>query len=231
MWRPLDVGTSLAASVLQLGAGLRVGALGPRPAETLELWDEEGCPYCRKVREALSELDLEARIWPCPKGGERYRPEAERRGGKQQFPLLVDASLPAPLYESAAIVRHLYARYGAGPPPLWGRPGAVLDALSAVATGVRGSRGLRARPGRRAPERPLELWSFEASPYCRIVREVLTELELPYLLHNVAKRSPSRAAFVARSGRMMVPFLVDPNTSRELFESADIARYLLQTYG
>ncbi|MCC6215085.1 MAG: glutathione S-transferase N-terminal domain-containing protein [Polyangiaceae bacterium] len=231
MWRPVDVGTSLLASGLRLGAGLRVGRLGPRPRETLELYDEEGCPYCRKVREALSELDLEARIWPCPAGGERYRAEAERRGGKRQFPLLVDASLPAPLYESDAIVRHLHERYGAGRPPLWARPGQLLDALSVAATGTRGTRGLRARPGRRAPERALELWSFEASPYCRIVRELLTELELPYLLHNVAKRSPSRPAFVARSGRMMVPYLVDPNTSRELFESADIARYLTETYG
>ena len=64
----------------------------------------------------------------------------------------------------------------------------------------------------------------------RIVREVLCELELPYRLHNVAAGSPSRAAFVERSGRMQVPYLVDPNTQTELFESADIATYLEQTY-
>ena len=34
-----------------------------------------------------------------------------------------------------------------------------------------------------------------------------------------------------RSGKMMVPFLTDPNTGREMFESADIVRYLNQTYG
>ncbi len=81
-----------------------------------------------------------------------------------------------------------------------------------------------------APEKPLELWSFEASPYCRVVRELLTELELPYTLHNVGKRSPSRAAFVARSGKMMVPYLADPNTGVEMHESADILRYLRATY-
>jgi glutathione S-transferase len=63
------------------------------------------------------------------------------------------------------------------------------------------------------------------------VREKLCSLELPYLLHNVGKGSPSRAAFERRSGRMMVPFLVDPNASVEMFESADIVRYLEATYG
>ena len=84
-------------------------------------------------------------------------------------------------------------------------------------------------PARR-PQKPLELWSFEASPFCRIVREALCELEIPYLLHNVAKGSPSRDAFVARSGKMMVPYLVDPNTGTEMFESADIVAYLDRTY-
>ena len=29
---------------------------------------------------------------------------------------------------------------------------------------------------------------------------------------------------------MMVPYLIDPNESTEMFESADIVRYLEQTY-
>ena len=62
------------------------------------------------------------------------------------------------------------------------------------------------------------------------MREVLCELELPYLLHNVGKGSPSREAFVKRSGKMMVPYLVDPNTGKEMFESDDIRDYLLTTY-
>ena len=63
------------------------------------------------------------------------------------------------------------------------------------------------------------------------MREVLCSLELPYRLHNVGKGSPGRDAFVERSGKMQVPFLVDPNTQVELFESADIVRYLRATYG
>jgi hypothetical protein len=40
--------------------------------------------------------------------------------------------------------------------------------------------------------------------------------ELPYLLHNVAKGSPSREGFVRRSGKMQVPYLVDPNTGKSV---------------
>jgi glutathione S-transferase len=82
----------------------------------------------------------------------------------------------------------------------------------------------------RAPRLPLELWSFEASPYCRIVREKLCTLELPYRLHNVGKGSPSRPGFLERSGKMQVPYLSDPNTGAALFESDAIVAYLARTY-
>jgi glutathione S-transferase len=51
------------------------------------------------------------------------------------------------------------------------------------------------------------------------------------VLHNVGRGSSKRAAFKARSGKMMVPYLVDPNSGKEMFESADIVRYLESTYG
>ena len=82
----------------------------------------------------------------------------------------------------------------------------------------------------RRPERSLELWSFEASPYCRLVRERLCVLELPYRLHNVARGGERRGVLRERGGRMQVPFLVDPNTQTELYESAAILEYLERTY-
>jgi glutathione S-transferase len=228
--RALAVLSSLAASAARGGLGMQTGTLGARPAQPLELYEFEGCPYCRKVREALSVLDLDAIVHPCPKGGRTFRLEVERRGGKQQFPYLVDPNHGAALYESDAIVRHLFQRYGDGTVPLAMRLGPVGDAGAMLASALRLGAGSRRRPGRRPPQR-LELYSFEASPFCRLVRETLCELELPYLLHNVAKGSPKRPAFVARSGKMMVPYLVDPNTGTALFESADIAAYLERTYG
>lgn len=230
MQRVLDVGTSLLATLVRAGAGLSVGALGKRPERPLVLYEFEACPFCRKVREALTTLDLEAQILPCPKGGKRFRSEIEARGGKQQFPYLVDPNTGKEMYESDAIVAYLFETYGDGSVPALLRPGLLTQASLASATALRPGYGLRAAASR-APAKALELWSFEASPFCRLAREALCSLELPYLLHNVGKGSPSREAFVKRSGRMMVPFLADPNTAVEMFESADIVRYLERTYG
>jgi glutathione S-transferase len=230
MQRLLDVVSSFAASTARVGLGMEVGPLGARPARRLELYDFEGCPYCRKVREALSMLDLDAVVYPCPRGGRTHRRAVELRGGKQQFPYLVDPNAGVELYESDTIVRHLFDRYGDGRIPLALSLGILGDGGSMLASAMRLGAGVRATPGR-TPERLLELYSFEASPFCRLVRETLTHLELPYLLHNVAKGSPKRDAFVRLSGRMMVPYLVDPNTDVAMFESADITAYLERTYG
>lgn len=230
MMRVWEVTTSYAASVLRGTSGLVVGPLGPRPEKHLELYDFEACPFCRKVREALSVLDLEAMVYPCPAGGTRYRPQVKARGGRAQFPYLVDPNTGREMYESDDIVRYLFEQYGAGPAPLGLRLGPVTMLSSGLSSLCRPTHGRRSRAGS-APDQHLELYSFEASPYCRLAREALCELEIPYLLHNVAKRSPSRKAFKARSGKMMVPYLVDANTGTEMFESGDIVHYLYDTYG
>lgn len=229
MNRYLDIATSALGSLIRLGAGGQVGALGARPEKPLELYDFEGCPFCRKVREALSILDLEARIFPCPKNGPRFREQVKERGGMYQFPYLVDPNANIEMYESDDIVQYLFQTYGEGRVSPLLSLGPLTDlgeALVGIARPGLGTYYRKAKP----PEQPLELYSFEASPFCRMVREVLCTLELPYLLHNVAKGSPRREAFVARSGKMMVPYLVDPNTGVEMFESADIVTYLEETY-
>ena len=229
MNRKLDVATALAASIARLGGGLAVGHLGNRPDKLLELYDIEMSPYCRKVREALSILDLEAMIYPCPRGGTRFRPKVQAEGGKMQFPWFVDPNEGVKMYESDDIVAYLFRTYGDGKIPLVLRPGPLTNASEYIASAWRLPAIGKHEPSR-APSIPLELWSFEASPFCRIVREALMRLELPYRLRNVAKGSPSRQAFIARSGRMMVPFLHDPNTGVDMFESADIVEYLRGTY-
>jgi glutathione S-transferase len=196
----------------------------------LELYEFEACPYCRKVREALSELDLDAVIYPCPRGGERFRPSAIEKSGRRQFPFLVDPNAGVSMLESDDIVRYLATTYGDGGIPLALRFGPLTNVSSGVSSLFRVGHGRAMRPSKR-PEKRLELWSFEASPYCRLVREALTSLEIPYVLHNVAKKSAKRSAFIERSGKMQVPYLADPNTGREMFESAMIVRYLETTYG
>ena len=39
-----------------------------RPEKPIVIYEFESCPYCRKVREAIAVLDLDALILPCPKG-------------------------------------------------------------------------------------------------------------------------------------------------------------------
>ncbi len=42
------------------------------------------------MREAITLLDLDVMIYPCPKGGPTYRPKAVQLSGRSQFPFLVD---------------------------------------------------------------------------------------------------------------------------------------------
>jgi len=226
--RSLDVASSFAASVLRLGSGRSASHAGPRPEQPLLVYEFEGCPFCRKVREALTMLDLGADIRPCPKGGPTYRPELVRRGGQSMLPYLVDPNTNDEMYESGPIITHLYRNYGDRPAPAWLRTDLTVP-LGSLASLVRAGRGVRYRSAT-APELPLELYSFEASPYCRIVREALCELELPYRLINVGKGSHERKAFRSRSGRMMAPWISDPNTGHTSFESAEIVAYLNRTY-
>ena len=247
----LNILGSVAASTL---AGWRGGAAGKphfrQPAQRPVLYDIEASPYCRLVREAASALHLDLDIRPCPKGGTRFRPEAERLGGKLQFPLLSDPNTGTVLHESADIVEYLFRTYAGRATPSAYRAGRLRKAGGYLATISRGLRGLKATPAK-VPAQPLRLWSFEASPYSRPVRERLCELELPYALHNLGKEhwteigpavqrlkpgpyrpiaGGKREAFMQVHGRVQVPYLEDPNTGAALFESADILDYLERTY-
>lgn len=228
MNRSLDVATSLLASIARLGAGMSARGRGTRPEKPLVLYEFEACPFCRKAREALTYFDLDADVYPCPRGS-RYRAIVQEKGGKTQFPFLVDPNTGRSLYESDAIVRYLAETYGDGRVPLSLSLGPLTTTSAVLASAARPTRGRTARPAKE-PRELLELWSFEASPYCRIAREALCELTIPYRLHNVGKGSEKRAAFQEMSGKMMVPYLADPNTGERMFESGDIVAYLEKTY-
>jgi glutathione S-transferase len=218
----------------------------------LELYDYEASPYCRLVREALTEMDLDALILPCPRGGERFRGQAQARGGKQRFPLLVDPNTGIAMFESADIIAYLADTYDAPIRAPKGLRRALHILTSTLATTVRApgrARGMKARPSH-APVKPLELFSFESSPFSRLVRELLCELEIPYVLRNAGKarwadmgppwlrdkvwRTPvegrNRTVLLDRAGRVQFPFLIDPNTGVEMFESAKIIAYLERKY-
>lgn len=241
---------SVATSTLTAWRGTSVFKAARQPDKLLTLYDMEGSPDCRTVREALTALGLDALICPCPQGGKRYGAEAQRVGGKAQYPLLVDPNTQTVLYEAAAIVDYLFRTYADQATPAAYRAGPLRPLLGGLASVARGLRGVQARSAKR-PRKRLELWSFESSPYSRLVRERLTELELSYVLHNIGKEQfadmgPAarrikpgpyqprpggrREELLAQLGRVQVPYLVDPNTGTRLYESAAIIDYLERQY-
>jgi len=228
--------SAFTVSVVRLGRGLypRVTAdQRPEPKELLELYDFEGCPYCRKVREALCELDLDYLVHPVGKGS-AHRAQLRDIGGTVQAPYLIDPNTGTRLYESDEIIEYLNDTYGAGRRAGWSLPiPSFVDNLnSALASGVRLGRGVHCRvTDRQAQLQPLTLYNMEGSPYCRKVREALSELDLDTVIRNLPKGSPKRAALVQRAGKMQVPYLIDANTGREMYESDDILAYLEATYG
>lgn len=248
----LKVALATAASSLRGWQGMVVSepaALAPE--KNLKLYEFEACPYCRLVRETLTELALDADIYPCPKGGERFRPEVLELGGKAQFPFLVDENTGVKMYESADIIEYLYETYAKRPVPLRVKAALPQAVSSLVNTALGFGAGNKARASKRARQM-LTLYSFEASPFCRPVREVLCELEIPYHLVNLGKeqladmgvngvhaavgeynpvKGGKRERFMAKTNKMMVPYLEDPNTGKSMFESRAIVQYLLETYG
>lgn len=202
-----------------------------RPAQPLVLYAFPACPFCRKVYEALCMLDLDVLVKPCPKGGKVYREYVGETFGKQQFPYLEDPNTGFSGYESGEIIDFLYKTYGgpdSRPPLVLGSLGTLSAGLATMASGGGGSK--RAEEVVTAPK-PLVVWGYEPSPFCRPVFERLSELELPYLWRTTARGSPSRALLKELTGRIQVPYLEDENTGVAMFESAEILEYLDQVYG
>lgn len=202
-----------------------------RPELPLKLYEFEGCPFCKKVREAVSILDLEINVYPCPRDSTTWRPEAVALGGKSQFPFLVDPNNGKQMYESDDIIRYLFTEYGPGEDkiPFMLKAGPLTTITCALGMATRVGYGNKARKSRQ-PSLPLRFWGYEASPFVKVAREVLTELELPYLYISTARGSPRRQEMLDKYGRFQVPFLEDPNKGVCLFESKDIVEYLNKTY-
>ena len=87
-----------------------------------------------------------------------------------------DPNTGVAMYESASIVTYMATNYADGVTPT-----ALVGPLSPLLLGLsllpRAGKGGKYRPSSvTAATKPLTLWAYEASPFCTIVREVLTEL-------------------------------------------------------
>ena len=229
--------------------------LGPRPEKLIEVFEYEGSPYCRKVREAAAVLDLDILFRPCPSGETYWRPIAKAEGA-ETFPYMKDPNTGEAFGESDDIVEYLFRTYGpaandaslsaeglrnAGPEtlgvPMMLRRGGITN-LTCYAAAVARLKGLKARPSKAeqaaaagTPVTPLVLWTYESSPFTKAVREALTEMAIPHMVRYCPRGSVSkRDELLAKTGTFQVPYLEDPNTGVEMFESAAMVDYLERTY-
>ena len=85
----------------------------------LELYQFEGCPHCKKVREKLSQLGV-SYVLHNPRLGnsddhrvtnETTYEELVEQGGLDQVPYLVDTHRETTMYESDDIVEYLETHY------------------------------------------------------------------------------------------------------------------------
>lgn len=76
----------------------------------LILYVRTGCPYCKRVLDAVNELGITV----TQKNIDDKGVEAEliARGGKRQMPYLVDEKEGVEMYESDDIVGYLTKQYG-----------------------------------------------------------------------------------------------------------------------
>lgn len=245
-----DVLLSTASSTVRGWRGTSGSKKVQPPKRALMLFDREDDAECRLVREALTELNLDVSIIPCPTGGKRFAADLYALSGSQQLPFLYDPNIDYGSRGSRQIIEYLFLQYRGEPAPASALPSISGLLRSGLASAIRLTGKLEVRPSRE-PEEPLILYSFESSPYSRLVRERLCQLELPYRLINLGKQqwadmgpasfrlkpgkyrplpNTKRDAFLKKYGKVQVPFLIDPNTGVEMFESADILDYLETTY-
>lgn len=248
---------ALASAVTEGGRGTSGTPYPKQPEKLLILYEFEGSPFCRRVREVLTLLNLDYLVYPCPKGGQKYRPLVKQLGGKTQFPFFIDENTGTRLYESQDIIHYLFRYYGkTGKTPKRYSHYPKIPVAAFAGTLINGARGVwinQSIVNRPEPKQLIELWGFEASPYTRIVRSKLTELELPFIFHNVAKerwQDQGLAKLRLKPGKyqplvggkreqvlqvmgknIQVPYLFDPNTNVKMFESKDIVKYLKRQYG
>ncbi len=78
----------------------------------IELYQKENCPFCKKVRDTLNDLNLDF-ICRISKDGTPQREMMLKLGGKAMVPFLVDQERGIMMYESGDIIEYLQAQYGA----------------------------------------------------------------------------------------------------------------------
>lgn len=254
-WQPTASATSSSATNSDAGAdtsaGNWPGTLGvfkdgsslvetfKRPTSPIIIYEYEGSPFCRKVRDACVHLDLTVEYRPCPIARYGWSDDlAERTDGKRTVPFMIDPNAPkgSPaegMFESDDIINYLFETYGNNSPIPFQLKGvfSVLSAgFAALARGYAGSKPFTNGEGGvcsvydLSKLKALTLYGYEASPFVKPVREALCSLGLKHVMVNCGRGSMNRNKLYAKTGTFQVPYLEDPNTGIEMFESSDIVK-------
>lgn len=223
----------------------------------VQLYDIENSRECRLVRERITELDLVVeKVIPAAPNSRVFVEEsyvyALPAGTTVPRLVVMEGSTEKVVEGSTRILSYLSDAYTVAPDStetassddeLEDAKDQVIKALAGV--GLYISTLLRFRRGQLVvsaasatstipvprPEKPLVLYSYEGNQFCRLVREVLMELDIVYELRSAGKQSPRREELAEiTGGSSQCPYLIDPNTGVSMFESSDIIKYLYNTY-
>lgn len=232
---------SLAIGPLRFRDTSSVLDQAPRPAQPLILYEYDASPYCRRVREIFQLLDVPVELRPCPSARQSsFSNDLFKRTGRRTVPYLIDHNTGVEMFESGDQIDYLINTYG--PPKdlydvkaLW--PITLLDfsiVTSTYAAILRNLPGTSRQANARSDNekmKPLQLYGYEVSPFVRPVREKLEALCLPHVLIPCSRGSKNRDLLVQNmKPQFQVPFLVDPNTGIEIFDSAEICEYFDAVY-
>ncbi len=220
-----------------LGRGRTVEESSTQPAQPIVLYEYNGCPFCQRLRAVVSELDLDATVYPTPRvtikgyartGESRYRPVVAEKAGEVMFPFMEDPNTGISLLDSEAIMDYLRVTYGGGALP---RAFSALPISQLMLRSLRLSMyfGVLRVPGH-LPAQPLELFAAQGNPRCIPVFDALSCLELPYHWKTCALGSRKLGELRDRSGSDQLPYLTDPNTGFSSNNSRRIVAYLYETY-
>jgi len=202
----------------------------PKPSRPIIMYEYEASADCRKVREAITMLDLPVEYRPCPGGSAGFVDNMKTLTlGKQEFPFIIDngARMIKPQLGGAkTIISYLFDSYGPGADKI---PSSLKG--GGISFGSGGGPKIRkdARPDF-AKLKPIVLYGWEGAPYVKPVREALTALALAHVMVNCAQGSSNRSKLQSKAGTFQVPYIEDPNTGVAMFESVEIIKYLEQTY-
>ena len=212
------------------------------PSQPIILYDVESNPECRRVREACSILSLTVQFRSVPRGGRQFGAEMKSYGASDA-PCIYDPNLAVAVSNSDRIIDFLFTTYGSGEVPRSLKAPSEQTLLnwqslsSSLAVGLfrlnAGGLSVFSNPPPRTidGQPALTLWAYEGSPYCKIVAETLSKLELEHNVIFTPRGSPNRELLWRKVGRFQVPYLEDAHTGVSLFESTAIVEYLQKQYG